>query len=130
MPSREDALDLYRKADEDIRLAGLIADKPEFSDEMFGFHLQQAVEKLLKCLLAARGDAFPFSHNLYELVNLCEEKGIELPADVDGLCILTPFATTFRYSALPAGHADPLDRPALIGRVAALQRHCIDQIRP
>jgi HEPN domain-containing protein len=74
MPSREDALILYHKADEDVRLASLLTDKPEFSDEAFGFHLQQAVEKLLKSLLAAREISFPFSHNLYDVVDLCRER--------------------------------------------------------
>ena len=43
MPSRDEVVILFGKADEDVRLAALLADKPEFSDEAFGFHLQQSM---------------------------------------------------------------------------------------
>jgi HEPN domain-containing protein len=129
MPSNDDALMLFRKADEDIRVAELLASGSEFSDEMFGFHLQQAVEKLLKSLLAAQGHPYPFSHNLYELVDACREKTIDVPADVDGLCLLTPFATVLRYSSVPVGQADPLDRPALVAAVLRLRGLCASHLR-
>jgi len=120
---------LFRKATEDIRVAELLTDKPEFSDEMFGFHLQQAVEKLLKSLLAVHDHAFPFSHNLYDLVDACQERKISLPDDVDGLCLLTPFATTLRYSSVPVGQNDSLDRPGLLAAVRGLCAVCASQLR-
>lgn len=129
MPSREDAIILYHKADEDVRLAALLTDRPEFSDEVFGFHLQQAVEKLLKSLLAARETPFPFSHNLYDVVDLCREKNVPLPDFTDDLCMLTPFATGLRYSALPVDNADPLDRVGLVRSVTGLRDFVHHQLR-
>ena len=129
MLSRDEAVILFRKADEDVRLAALLADKPEFSDEAFGFHLQQSMEKLLKALLAARGMPFPFSHNLYELVDLCREKNVEIPDYADDLCILTPFATGLRYSAISIDDAEPLDRVGLLNRVTELRRFVHEQLR-
>ncbi len=44
------------------------------------FHAQQAVEKLLKGLLAFQDQAFPHTHNLEELLALCVamEPGLRL----------------------------------------------------
>jgi len=129
MPSRDDALMLLGRTEEDIRVAELLAERPEFSDEMFGFHLQQAVEKLLKSLLAAHDQSFPFSHNLYDLVDLCQERKITLPDDVDHLCLLTPFATVLRYSSVPVGQIDSLDRKCLLVAVQRLRELCAVQLR-
>jgi HEPN domain-containing protein len=46
------------------QLLGL-ADSP---DEVIGFHLQQAAEKLLKAALLALGIRYRFTHNLGELI--------------------------------------------------------------
>lgn len=117
---RDEAIILYNKADEDLRLAALIVHNREFSDEAFGFHLQQAVEKLLKALLALHQHPFPFSHNLYGLVDVCRDHRIDLPESTDGLCCLTPFATGLRYSTLPLSTSEPLQREPLLTEVAEL----------
>src|SRR6478672_1633793 len=46
---------LARKASEDAKAAQLLADNDEIADEIVGFHAQQAVEKWLKAVIAARG---------------------------------------------------------------------------
>lgn len=69
--------------------------------EIFGFHLQQAVEKGLKawlCLLDAR---FPKKHDLRELGSLLSKAGATLPEPFIPLLGFTDFATTFRYDAYP-----------------------------
>ena len=45
---------LLRKADEDIYLMRAVLADAQVSDEAWGFHAQQAAEKLLKSLLASR----------------------------------------------------------------------------
>jgi hypothetical protein len=61
------------------------------------FHAQQAVEKALKAVLAARGVEFPFIHDISGLAKLCREAGAPLPGDLDGADLLTPYAAGLRY---------------------------------
>ena len=42
-----------------------MGDPAVFADEIFGFHVQQATEKLLKAWLASLGEAYPLSHDLH-----------------------------------------------------------------
>jgi len=75
-------------------------------DSMVGFHCQQAVEKALKAVLAARGIEFPFTHDIGLLIQLCEDAGTPLPealADVDRLA---PFAVHMRYGAIFGSDVD------------------------
>ena len=44
-----------------------MGDATIFADEIFGFHIQQAVEKLLKAWLALLGKAYPATHDLARL---------------------------------------------------------------
>lgn len=48
-------------AQRDLRaLAGML-DSQTFADEIFGFHVQQAAEKVLKAWIAALGEVYPFT---------------------------------------------------------------------
>lgn len=60
-PEREQAALLLRKAREDQAVIAKLADDPQIADSAVGFHAQQAVEKALKAVLAARGDDFPWT---------------------------------------------------------------------
>ena len=52
MRHREQALLLLKKAADDEALLQEVIESRQVSDEIFGFHCQQAVEKLLKALLS------------------------------------------------------------------------------
>ena len=52
MKPREQALLLLRKAAQDEALLDRVLESIEVSDEIIGFHCQQAAEKLLKALLS------------------------------------------------------------------------------
>ena len=74
------------------------------------FHAQQAVEKALKAAISNRGQEFPFTHDLGLLLQLCQDAGLEVPADLAGADELTPYAAAIRYglgdpSAVPASDA-------------------------
>ena len=88
------------------------------SDEIIGFHRQQAAEKLLKALLSDLGGRFQRTHNLRVLVDLVADAGHALPARLSDLDTLTPYGTLFRYE-----HA-PSDKPLKTGalRVGWLKR--------
>jgi len=73
----------------------------EIPEEAIGFHAQQAVEKLLKALLAAKEIDYPFTHRLVELLDLIRDTGITLPPEFEDLRKLTPFAIEFHYNIYP-----------------------------
>lgn len=71
----------------------------ELDDEIFGFHAQQSVEKLLKILIAAHGEEFAFTHDLKRLVAQLERLGETIPAVEPGWDDLTQYALDVRYSS-------------------------------
>jgi HEPN domain-containing protein len=120
--SRREPADLAalysRKAANDATAAREFADNSEISDEIIGFHAQQAVEKWLKAVMADLGLPQQRSHDIDQLGRTLEENGVELPVPRSRLAELTDFAVPLRYEDLL--DAEPLDRQAtveLVGEV-------------
>ena len=59
---------LVEAAERDIAALRGMGDASVFADEIFGFHTQQATEKLFKAWLALLGDTYPLTHNLEQLL--------------------------------------------------------------
>lgn len=122
MPTRDSAELLFRKArGDEFTVEKLIPDSAS-QDEIIGFHAQQAVEKLLKAVLAHHAVPYPRIHDLTELVDLLRENKIPFPEDLDEIDRLTPFATVFRYADLAAEPPRDFDRAwalELVRRVRA-----------
>ena len=76
-----------------------------------GFHAQQAVEKAIKAVLTVRSVAYPPTHDLEHLLELCETFGIAPPPYRDRLLRLTPFGAALRYEDDAVGGM-ALDRPS------------------
>lgn len=114
-----------QKADEDMHvLSCLLADRVT-TDAIWGFHAQQATEKLLKSLLTYYSIRFPFTHRLLQLSDLLLDNHYPLDARYDSLIDLTPFAVEYRYSTLPTGPNDPpLNRQTLLDLLREL-RHAV-----
>lgn len=89
--------DLLALAREDLASAEALDRDERVSDSPVGFHAQQAVEKSLKATIASRGLEFPFTHDIGLLMQLCEDAGLELPADLAEADRLTPYAAALRY---------------------------------
>jgi hypothetical protein len=87
---------LLIKAAEDE--AALHSDR--ISESIFGFHAQQAVEKLIKALLSERAVPFELTHNLGRLQVALEAAGETLPATPLPLGELNDFAVVYRYDLL------------------------------
>jgi len=83
---------------------------PEISDEIIGFHAQQAVEKWLKAVMANLGLPQQRTHDIDQLGRVLEEHGVQLPVPRPRLAELTDFAVPLRYEDLL--NAEPLDRRA------------------
>ncbi len=102
---------LSRKAAGDEDVVRRLIDDPEVVDEILGFHVQQAVEKLVKAVLVRHGVSYARTHNIAYLLTLLEQAGIEGPTGIsqDELISLSPWAVQFRYD----DETDAvLDRPA------------------
>ena len=98
---------LQKAVQNETVVARLLADTG-IDDEIIGFHAQQAVEKALKAWLAYLGIDYPKIHNLETFMGLLNVHGHSFPDDLAEVNKLTPFATVFRYEALPL--TAPLDR--------------------
>ena len=59
-----------RKAEDDFRVAALIAAGSEPFHDQVCFHCQQSAEKYLKALLEELGQSIPKSHDLEDLLDL------------------------------------------------------------
>ena len=80
MKRREQAELLLRKAAQDESLLDEVLDSGSVSDEVIGFHCQQAAEKMLKALLSDLSVAFRKTHDLGALMNVLARSGEPLPA--------------------------------------------------
>ena len=110
MPELKPTKVLLAKAAQDEWILDQCLEKAEAPLEIFGFHAQQAVEKLLKAILVAAGAGYPTIHGLADLLDLIKAQGIMLPIEFEELRYLTPFAVEFRYEALPEEPEAPLDK--------------------
>ena len=122
MKDLEQARRFLKMAERDCRALGGMEDAAVFSSEIFGFHVQQAVEKALKAWLCSLGVPFPRTHDLDALAGLLEEAGQEMPEFLSGLLEFTDFAVAFRYEAFAELEGD-IDRSHSIDGVARLLYH-------
>jgi HEPN domain-containing protein len=98
MASQRDlAEQLLRRASDDEAAAKAMLPIESVTDVIVAFHAQQGVEKSIKAVLAARGQEFPFIHDIAGLTQLCKQAGIPLPDELDGADQLTPYASALRY---------------------------------
>jgi hypothetical protein len=101
MLAHEHSALLMRKPSlDEVTVQKLISD-PSAPDEVIGFHAQQAVEKMLKAVLAARGARYRRTHDLLELLDLLRGQGISYPGELEEVRRLTPFAVAYRYDEVP-----------------------------
>lgn len=107
-PSKQVGLLLSKAAQDEYVIEKLLNDA-EAPLEIFGFHAQQAAEKLLKAALASRNVKYPLTHQLTQLMDLAVANGMSFPSTLEDIRLLTPFAVEFRYDAIPEENEEPLD---------------------
>lgn len=93
-------IDFKNLADRDYTLCLKI--EGDFPDEYAvsgaAYHIQQAVEKLLKAILMIYGEQPEFTHNVAKLSEKCKEKNIALPKNLEDIAdTLTLWESTSRY---------------------------------
>ena len=120
MEPYDEARQMLAAASRDFRaLTGMF--EPEvFADEVFGFHVQQAVEKALKAWLSLLSVEYPRTHDISLLLGILDAKGerVELFED---LVEFNSYAVQYRYEAFTEV-GEPLERPSVTRRVEELLR--------
>src|SRR5687768_9287243 len=76
------------------------------------FHAQQTIEKYLKAFLQEHGVAFPRTHNLVELLELCLTVDASFELQRVHVTLLDPYAVRYRY---PGESADKVDARLAVG---------------
>jgi HEPN domain-containing protein len=100
-PELELALISLEKAQQDLAAVGKWLTDIDISDEIIGFHIQQAIEKSLKAILLRRAIDYPRTHNLGLLVDLCQSSNVQVPPEFLDLDVFNRFAVEWRYDLLP-----------------------------
>ena len=102
MKKPEDAAAIHvKKALQDSAAAEALSEKDEISDEIIGFHIQQAYEKGLKALLSANKISFRKTHDLRELISIAESNAIEIPRAYQEIDEWTSYGVELRYDDIP-----------------------------
>ena len=117
---------LLDAAERDVGALRVMRRSREISDEIFGFHVQQAAEKSLKAWLALLGKVYPLTHNLEALLELFSEAN-DVSRRFRKLIDYTPYAVEFRYEGIESG-TDPIDRKGALTLVEALLTHVRRQL--
>ena len=122
MADLEHARAMLRMAHKDFNALTGMLDNALFADEIFGFHVQQAVEKALKAWLCTCDGAYPMTHELARLLTLLENQGAEVEK-FWALVQYTMFAVQARYEEGVAELDEPIDRAVEIQNVRVLLVH-------
>ena len=128
MKQREQALLFLRKAAPDEALLDVVLESGKVSDEVIGFHCQQAAEKMLKALLSELGATFPRTHEIGALMDALARNGAPLTAEFENLDMLTPFGAIYRYDDYDG--ADSLNRREMRALLQSLRAWVEERLPP
>jgi HEPN domain-containing protein len=125
---KAEAVVLACKAEDDAKAMQLLAPNKEISDEIIGFHAQQAIEKWLKAVLGSRGVEFEYTHDLHRLIAEVMAAVGEFPFDVAEVVALTEHAVPLRYDEIL--DTEPLDRDTTVALVSEVGKWVAAQLHP
>jgi HEPN domain-containing protein len=95
-----DALAMLMIARRDLQAAQAMLDSAAFHEAVWGFQLQQSLEKALKAWLYLLDECPPFTHDLVALLKLLERAGVDISGYRE-LARFTDFAVQIRYDEQP-----------------------------
>lgn len=128
MPSpeaQELALLLVRKAEGDESILDRPLSDHDIPDDVLGFHVQQAVEKRLKAVLALNEVEYEHTHSVSYLTALIEKEGIDLPGSREEIEGLTPWAVAARYDGTFEKVLDRAAARTLVSEVRDWSTHLV-----
>jgi HEPN domain-containing protein len=105
---------LLRKAKIDLGAIRKMYDSGDDYDPVLGFHAQQAIEKAIKAVIVYEGIRLVKTHNLRMLINICGDKGIDVPGITTSLERLTRYGVEDRYFEFDDEPGETLDRKLLV----------------
>jgi HEPN domain-containing protein len=117
---KDHAKQLLDMANKDHSALSNMLDSENFSDEVFGFHAQQTIEKALKAWIAVRGLVYPKSHDVSALVKILRDDGQDL-SKFPNLEDYTVFAVQYRYEAYD--DEDEIDRGEAVEKTQLFLSH-------
>ena len=117
MTEHDHAVKLFAMALKDVRALIAMMNPQVFSDEIFGFHAQQTVEKALKAWLSQLKIEYPKTHDISFLLKLLEKKK-KIAKKWKNLIEFNVFAVQYRYEAFDL--EESLDRKNIIHLVKTL----------
>ena len=106
---------LFTKAGHDLQAAELLM--ADGATDVVCFHLQQSVKKLLKAYLQVCEVAFPHTHDLDSLLDICLAQSNAFEIFRDRLEAFIPYAVLIRYEM----DFEPTREEAKAGLVLALE---------
>lgn len=117
MEKSEHADMMLQLAHEDLKALKGMKNTRIFSDVIFGFHVQQAVEKSLKAWLSHLENEYPKTHDISLLLNLLASNGEKVDSYWPFVEYNT-YAVQSRYELIVEN--EPLHRTQAIQKVEAL----------
>ena len=105
---------LMEKAAGDERILLRLIDEDDIPDDGLGFHAQQAVEKMIKAVLAHNAVSYERTHNIAYLLTLLDSASIPKPDDAVNLPNLSPWAAELRYARRPEAVPDRAEMRFLV----------------
>ena len=117
---------LLEAAKRDIEALRVMRQSGGLPDEIYGFHVQQAAEKLLKAWIALLGESYPLTHSIETLLKLLADRGVDTAPFLD-LSAYTPYAVEFRYAGV-GPDAKPIDRAGALEMIEALLEQVEEQL--
>jgi len=126
MGDHESGRRLVLMAQKDFQAMTGMGNVEVFSDEVFGFHAQQAVEKSLKAWLVLNGKEYPLTHSLRVLMAELTQTGEDMEPLMD-LVELNAYAVQYRYDSIEPDEV-PLDRAEMVKKVGALVNKVLEKL--
>lgn len=106
--NKDHADQMLKMAKKDHLALSHMLDPADFSEEIFGFHAQQSIEKALKAWIAMKGLTYPKSHDVSALSRILKDSGEDL-SKFPNLEDYNIFAVQYRYEAYDSSEEE-LDR--------------------
>lgn len=105
---------LMEKAAGDEKIFIRLVDDDDIPDDGLAFHAQQAVEKMMKAVLAHNDVSYERTHNIAYLLTRLDAAELPRPDHADDLPNLSPWAAEFRYGRAPEAMPDRQEMRALV----------------